>query len=109
MFPPIFKKHIYLGDLPPSRRESVQRCRDVQELVKLAEERGYYKLYDSSKRNLVIFHAYCTGQIDYEQIGIVTSLSKSSVSAILKRVIVNTVSNEGAIIMQHVKKESIRV
>jgi len=105
----VFDQFVYLGDLSPARRDSVQRCRDVQPLVRLAEERGYYKDYDSCKRNLVIFHAYCTGQIDYAQAAVVTSLSKSSIGVILNRIIINTLAKEGDIIMQRAKKGSILV
>ena len=104
-----FNEWVYLGDLSPARRESVQRCRNVQNLVRLAEEREYYKNYDSCKRNLIIFHAYCTGLIEYARIAEVTHLSTSSVGSILNRVIINTLGNEGKIIMKRAKKGSILI
>ena len=98
-------ERVYLGDLPPSRRDSVQRCRDIEEIVTLAESKGYYRNYGSIERNLIIFHAYCTGSMTYEQLAAASQLNITTIHTILSRVIMKTMENEGDIIMNRVTKK----
>jgi len=106
---PLFGDQVHIADLSPARRDSVQRCRDVQELVALAEERNLYRHYASTERNLIMFHAYCTGKMTYEQMSHVSKLGISTISSIMSRIIYQTLAHEGDIVMNNAKERSILV